>query len=144
MNKTINDLMKNTMICIGIAMTIFCLAGIIFDIVSKGTFNLENYRFTKMVVGCIFVGLGFGVPTTIYRKDNLPMPIRVTIHMGVGCVVYTIVAYAVGWIGGFASIGQGITIAVVQLTVAFIIWFLFMRHYRAEAKKINAKIQAMK
>ena len=47
----------------------------------KGHFSLENYLFTKMVVGCILVGLGFGVPTIVYRRDNLPMPIKVVIHI---------------------------------------------------------------
>ena len=63
-----------------------------------------------MVMGCALVGLGFVVPTIVYRNENLPMPIRVLIH----------------------------------IAVAFLIWFLFMRHYRAEAKKMNDKIQAMK
>ena len=144
MRETIKDLLKSTVISIGMAMTIFCLVGVTFDICYEGNFSLDNYRFTKMVVGCVLVGLGFGVPTIIYRKDNLPMPIRVIIHMGIGCVVYTVVAYAVGWIGGSATIGQGITIAAIQLGVAFVIWFLFMRYYRAEAKKMNDKIQLMK
>ena len=97
-----------------------------------------------MVVGCVLIGLGFGVPTIVYRKDSIPMPIRVIIHMGIGCVVYTLVAYAVGWIGGSATISQGIIIAAIQLGVAFIIWFLFMRYYRKEAKKMNDRIQEMK
>ena len=125
-------------------MAIFCFVGIVFDIGYKGNFSLDNYRFTKMVVGCVLIGLGFGVPSIVYKKDNLPMPIRVIIHMGIGCVVYTVVAYAVGWIGSSASIGQGIIIVAIQLFVAFIIWFLFMRYYRNEAKKINDKIQEMK
>ena len=41
-------------------------------------------------------------------------------------------------------IGQGILIAAIQLAVAFLIWFLFMKHYRAEAKRMNDRIQAMK
>ena len=65
-------------------------------------------------------------------------------NMGIGCIVYTIVAYAVGWMGGAATIGQGILIAAIQLGVAFIIWFFFMKYYRAEAKKMNDRIQAMK
>jgi hypothetical protein len=117
---------------------------VVFDVCYKGNFSLDDYRFTKMVAGCVLVGLGFGVPTIVYRKDNLPMPIRVIIHMGTGCVVYTIIAYAVGWIGGSATIGQGILIAAIQLAVAFLIWFLFMKHYRAEAKRMNDRIQAMK
>ncbi len=144
MRENINDLLKSIVISIGMAMAIFCIVGIVFDVGYKGHFSLENYLFTKMVVGCILVGLGFGVPTIVYRRDNLPMPIKVVIHMGIGCVVYTIVAYAVGWLGGTATIGQGLIIAVIQLAVAFLIWFLFMRYYRTEAKKMNEKIQAMK
>jgi len=144
MRDTVRDLLRSTAISIGMAMTIFCLAGIVFDIGSKGNFSLDHYRFTKMVAGCVLTGLGFGVPAIVYRKESLPMPVRVIIHMGTGCVVYTVTAYAVGWIGGAATIGQGIMIALVQLAVAFVIWFLFLRYYRAEAKKMNDKIQEMK
>ena len=144
MRETVKDLVKSSVISIGLAMTIFCLVGVVFDVGYKGNFSLDDYRFTKMVIGCVLVGLGFGVPTIVYRKDNLPMPIRVIIHMGIGCVVYTVIAYAVGWIGGSATIGQGIIIAAIQLAVAFLIWFLFMKHYRAEAKRMNDRIQAMK
>ena len=144
MKETLKDLAKSTAISIGMAMTIFCLIGIVYDIGNKGSFSLMDYGFTKMVIGCVLVGLGFGVPTVVYRKDNLPMPVRVVIHMGIGCVIYTIVAYAVGWIGGSATFIQGIIIAVIQLAIAFVIWFIFMRYYNAEAKKMNDKIQAMK
>ena len=144
MKETVRDLLRSTVISIGMAMTIFCLAGIVFDIGSKGNFSLDHYRFTKMVAGCVLTGLGFGVPAIVYRKESLPLPVRVVIHMGTGCVVYTVTAYAVGWIGGAATIGQGIMIALVQLAVAFVIWFLFLRYYRAEAKKMNDKIQEMK
>ena len=144
MKETMKDLVKSTVISIGMAMAIFCLVGITFDVRFGDNFSLENYQFTKMVVGCVLIGLGFGVPTIVYNKDSLPMPIKVIIHMGIGCIVYTIVAYAVGWIDGSATIGQGIIIAAIQLAVAFIIWFLFMRYYRNEAKKMNDKIQAMK
>lgn len=144
MNDTVKDLIKSTVISIGMALTIFCLVGIVFDVGYGGNFSLENYRFTKMVVGSLLVGLGFGLPTIVYNKESLPMPIRVVIHMGTGCVVYTLVAYAVGWYGGSATVIQGIIIAGIQLLVAFVIWFCFMRFYRKEAKKMNEKIQAMK
>ncbi|MBQ7990747.1 MAG: DUF3021 domain-containing protein [Oscillospiraceae bacterium] len=144
MRETVKDIFKSTVISIGLAMSIFCLAGIVFDIVYKGNFSLENYGFTKMVIGCILVGIGFGVPTIVYRKDNLPMPVRVIIHMGIGCTVYTMTAYSVGWFGAVSSIGHGIIIAAIQLAAAFVIWYLFVRYYRSEAKKINEKIQKMK
>ena len=144
MRETVKDLLRSTAISIGMAMTIFCLAGIVFDIGSGGNFSLDHYRFTKMVAGCVLTGLGFGVPSVVYRNERLPMPVRVIIHMGTGCAVYTVTACAVGWIGGAATVGQGVIIALVQLAVAFVIWLLFLRYYRAEAKKMNDKIQEMK
>ena len=144
MNNTVKDLLKSIVISIGMALTIFSFVCVVFDIGYGGNFSLEGYRMTKMVIGCIIVGLGFGVPTVVYRNDSLPMPVKVLVHMGIGCVVYTIVGFAVGWIGGSATIGQGLAIAAIQLVVAFVIWFCFMRFYRKEAREMNDKLQQMK
>ena len=144
MRNIFKDLIKSTVISIGMALTIYCLVGIVFDVSYGGNFSLEGYQFTKMVIGSAIVGLGFGIPTIIYNSDKLPQPIKIIIHMGIGCVIYTIVAYAVGWFGGSTSLVQGLIIAGIQLAVAFIIWFCFMRYYKKEAKKMNDKIQAMK
>lgn len=144
MRNTIKDLLKSIVISIGMALTIFCLAGIVFDIGYGGNFSLEEYRFTKMVIASIIVGLGFGIPTVVYNKESIPMPVKVIIHMGIGCVIYTIAAYAVGWFGGTATIAQGLIVAAIQLAVAFVIWFCFMRYYKNEAKKMNEKIQEIK
>ena len=104
MRETMKNLTKNTITSIGIALTVFCVTGMVFDIAYDGNFSLDNYQFSKMVIGCIIVGLGFGLPTMIYHKDNLPMPFKIIIHMGTGCIIYTIVAYTVGWIGGTSSV----------------------------------------
>ncbi|MBR3247168.1 MAG: DUF3021 domain-containing protein [Clostridiales bacterium] len=144
MGKAIKDLIKSTVISIGMALTIFCIVGIVFDVAYGGNFSLEGYQFTKMVAGSALVGIGFGVPTVVYNSERLPMPVKVIIHMGIGCVIYTLVAYAVGWFGGSATFAQGLIIAAAQLVVAFIIWFCFMCFYRREAKKLNEKIQSLK
>ncbi|MBR3462472.1 MAG: DUF3021 domain-containing protein [Clostridiales bacterium] len=138
------ELFISILASIGMAMTIFCLAGIVFDIGFGGNFSLENYTFTKMVAGSALVGLGYGVPTIIYRKESLPLPIKIIIHMGIGTAIYLGVAYAVGWIGGSATVGQGILIGAIQLAVAFVIWLAFSSYYRGQAKKMNEKIQEMK
>lgn len=144
MGKVVKDILKSTVISIGMALTIFCLVGVFFDITYGGIFSMEGYQFTKMVIGSAIVGIGFGVPTVVYNSEKLPMPVKVLIHMGIGCVIYTIVAYAVGWFGGSATPLQGLVIAGIQFIVAFVIWFCFMRYYRKEAKQMNEKIQAMK
>ena len=71
MRETMKNLIKNTITSIGIALTVFCVTGMVFDIAYDGNFSLDNYQFSKMVIGCIIVGLGFGLPTMIYHKDNL-------------------------------------------------------------------------
>lgn len=144
MGKVVKDILKSTVISIGMALTIFSLVGMFFDITNGGNFSMEGFQFTKMVIGSAIVGIGFGVPTVVYNSEKLPMPVKVLIHMGTGCVIYTIVAYAVGWFGGSATPVQGLAIAGIQLVVAFIIWFCFNSYYRKEAKQMNEKIQAMK
>lgn len=143
MRETMKNLIKNTITSIGIALTVFCVTGMVFDIAYDGNFCLDNYQFSKMVIGCIIVGLGFGLPAMIYHKDNLPMPFKIIIHMGTGCIIYTIVAYTVGWIGGTSSILHGIIAAIFQIALAFIIWGGFMLHYRNDARKMNEKIKEL-
>lgn len=144
MKSIMKVMVRSTFLVIGMAMAIFCITSMVFDIKNGGSFHMENYQFTKMVLGCVFIGLGFGLPSVIYCKENLPMPVKVIIHMGTGCIVYTIVAYAVGWIDSSSSVIQGIISIAVQLAVSFSIWFLFMRYYHKEAKMLNDRIQNLK
>jgi len=147
MRDTIKEIVKSTVISIGIALTIFCIIGIVFDVTLGGTFSLEDYRFTKMIAGCVLVGLGFGVPTVVYNSERMPYPLKVIIHMGIGCAVYLPVAYFVGWFGPvsiFKSPVQVAVIVTVQIAIAFVIWMFFALYYRKEARKMNERIQAKK
>ena len=137
------DVLKRAVQGIGIAMSLFIISRIISDIAGGGNLTFDNYSFTKNVIGCILVGLGFGIPTIIYKADSIPMPIRILIHMGIGSIIYTVVACSVGWVGNSGFRNSVIKI-VIGLAVAFIIWFFSMLHYRNEAKRINDKIQAIK
>lgn len=144
MKAMVKDLLKSVVISIGLSLAIFCVIGIVFDIGNQGTFSLEGYQFTKMVMGCLIVGLGFGVPSVVYSNDKMPMPIKVLIHMGIGCVIYTAVASAVGWIDISASLAKVILMLGIQLAVAFLIWLGFMIYYRKEANILNRRIQELK
>ena len=138
------DLLKSIVISIGMALAIFSFVGIVFDVMGGGVYTLEKYRYTKMVIASVIVGLGFGLPTLVYKSDRIPTPVKVLVHMGIGCIIYAIVAFSVGWLGGASSVTQGILIACIQLAVAFVIWFCFMRYYRKEAKEMNDTISSMK
>lgn len=136
-------ILKSIIISIGIAMTIFCFVGVIFDIVYEGNFSLENYQFTKMVMACVVIGLGFGIPSIVYESDKLPFPLKVVIHMGIGITVYTAAAYFAGGFTPAVSIPQGIGIIAIQFMFVFIIWLGFMKHYANEAREMNEKIQKL-
>lgn len=138
------EILKNTAISIGISMTIFCIVGVIFDVTYGGNFQMEHYQFTKMVAACLVTGLGYGVPTVVYRKENLPRSMQFIIHMSIGCIVYTIAAFLTGWIPVTLGIGKCVLIVIGQLSVAVIIGFLFKYYYRKEAQMLNQRIQEMK
>ena len=68
MNSKVKDILKSTVISIGMALVIFSLVGIVFDVGYGGNFSLDHYRFTKMIIGCIILGIGFGVPGPVTRE----------------------------------------------------------------------------
>jgi uncharacterized protein (DUF2062 family) len=140
MKERKNNLFLNVIISLGIAAVMFCIAGVVIDINQKGSFSLDNYRFTKMAVGALVVGLGFGLPTYVYGKENIPLALRTLVHMGIGCVVMTITAFTVGWIPtGKGATAVAATIAG-EIAVAFIVWLFFYSHQKSTAKKMNKKI----
>ncbi len=135
------DLLRSIVISIGMALTIFCVIGVIFDFIYSGNFVMESYHFSKMVLGCIIVGLGFGIPTVVYENDKIAMPMQCLMHMGIGCIVYTLVAFAVGWIPVEKGFGICLCVIAGQLAFAFLIWICFLRYYKKMAYKMNKKIK---
>lgn len=135
------DLLKYSVISIGIALTIFCLSGVVFDCIYDGNFVLRHYNFTRMVIGAILVGLGFGLPTVVYQNDRMAMPIQCLIHMGVGCIVYLAVAFNVGWIPVEHGLGICIGTVMGMVAAAVLIWFIFFQYYKKMAYKMNQKIE---
>lgn len=126
---------------IGIACTIYALFGILFDNLNQGNFLMENYSYTKQAIACIIIGIGFSAPSEIYHNEKLPFAFQFIFHMGIGCSVYLIASFCVGWIPVSLGLTNCIIIVVGQLAVAFLIWLCFSFHYRKLAKDINKKLQ---
>lgn len=138
------DLLKRTFQGIEIAAVIFLISGIYYDISNGGSMILKDYALTKMIVGCLLVGIGFGAPAVIYSRESWPMPIKVIIHLGSGCLFYMIVGYFAGFTGGSESVSHTVLIIAVQLAASFAVWLLFMLYYRREARLMNERIQELK
>lgn len=138
-----NKIIKSVAISTGISLAIFVTIGIVFDIIYKGNFSLEHYYFTKMAVGTLLCGLGFGVPSIVYENEKLPLPMQFIIHMGTGCLTYTAVAFLVGWI----PVNRGLIPCIISLAgelfLALIIWLGFLKYYKNLARKMNEKLQKL-
>ncbi len=138
------QILKNTAIGIGIAFAIFCIAGIKIDISNGGNFQMAGYSFTKMVIGCIVLGLGWGAPAAVYSSEKMSIGIKYVIHIGIGIVVQTITAFIVGWIPAGAGALKCILIIACEVAIAMIIWLCFFFYNKKQVDKMNKRIQELK
>lgn len=102
--------------------------------------NLTSAEFIKNVICSAIVGLGFSVPSLIYRNETLSRWLQVLVHLGIGFVIYISVALYAGWIPtefGFLPVVISIAVSVV---FTLLIWLCFSIYYRKQAEKINKKI----
>lgn len=128
---------------VGIAIVIFAVMGMFYDLQAGGNFELTGYSYTKMLLGAVITGLGFSLPSFIYRSDRVPYPLQVVFHMGIGCAVMLITAFAVGWIP--TDVGASVIALVIlsEIGLAFVIWLCFLGHYRKEAREMNRKLRGL-
>lgn len=138
-----NSWLSSVLVSVGIAAVVFCLAGVIVDLIDKGNLSMENYAYTKMAAGALVVGLGFGIPAFIYENEKLSLPVKTLFHMGIGCVVMTVTAFAVGWIPtekGFATAAFAV---LCELVSAFIVWLFFYSRQKKLAERMNIEIEKL-
>jgi len=138
------QIIKSIAIGLGIAFAIFCIAGIKIDISNGGNFQMSGYSYTKMVIGCIVLGLGWGAPAAVYSSEKMSTGIKYVIHIGIGIVVQTITAFIVGWIPAGAGALKCILIIVCEVAIAMIIWLCFFFYNKKQVDKINNRIQELK
>ena len=135
--KILKDMMKSAAISIMMSMTLFGIVGVVFDLIGKGSFALDNYGFTKMIIACVATGLGFGVPSVLYHLENIPVALAAVIHLGIGLAIYFFSATKVGWIPVQAGTVACICTIVGAIVLAFFIWIGFMAYNKSIADKIN-------
>ena len=140
--KILKDMMKSAAISIMMSMTLFGIVGVVFDLIGKGSFALDNYGFTKMIIACVATGLGFGVPSVLYHLENIPVALAAVIHLGIGLAIYFFSATKVGWIPVKAGTVACICTIVGMLLITMLIWIGFMKYYKDLAKRMNQELQA--
>ena len=140
---TMKRIMKNTFTGMGISLIIFAVIGIAFDIGGGGEFSMSGYGFTKMILGCLFTGIGFGLPSGVYENERLSTGAKVLIHMGIGCTVYTAAAFFAGWIPRELGAAKCALIILAELATAFLIWTGFYIFNVKTADRMNERIKKL-
>lgn len=137
----VKKILRKSFIGIGTAVMISSIIMMIIDIAKGGGLAFQNYQYTKMFLGAVIVGLGFGLPSVIYENENIPYPLQVVFHMGIGCAVMLIVAFSVGWIPSNGGVSTIILSVAGEIVAAFLIWKVITVHYKNEAEQINRKLK---
>lgn len=126
---------------IGTALAAFTILGVIWDIINGGSYTMTDWKYTQMVIAAIVVGIGYSIPALIYYSSNIPYPIKILFHMGIGSIIFIIVSFAVGWVPSSLGMKECIIAIVSELSIACILWFCFHLYYKKVAQKINEKIK---
>lgn len=140
MKELKNQVFISALYGVGFAAILFVLTGVIFDCDNGGTIVLHHYGFSKMALGTLVIGLGFGLPAVVYEREELSRPVQILIHMGTGCTVLLITSWVVGWMPATQGLLGILKIAAGQLLLAFSLWFGFYLNRKKLAEKMNQKL----
>ncbi|HIT02283.1 MAG TPA: DUF3021 domain-containing protein [Candidatus Enterenecus merdae] len=123
--------------------TIFTVIGVILALILEGgdPFREMEYGFVRMAAASMVTGLGFSLPSLVYDCENLPFAVRTAVHLVIGFGVYFAASFWAGWIPLAAGPGAVILFFLAAVVIALAIWLGFFLYHRAEARRLNEKIQ---
>ncbi|MDO4535580.1 MAG: DUF3021 domain-containing protein [Clostridium perfringens] len=135
------NIIKNIFIGIAWGWSFLVLVEIILAFANGGVFMISSGEIIKQAACSMIAGVGFCVPSIIYKNQKLSYILKIIIHMGIGFTVYFSTAFFAGWIP--INHGLGITIiTIISIVIlSFCIWFGFCIYNKHEAKKINEKLK---
>ena len=61
--------------------------------------------------------------------------------MGIGCAIFLIIAFTVGWIPVQMETWKCILIVIAELSLSLVLWIIFVVYYKKVAKKMDEKIK---
>ncbi|MDR2486476.1 MAG: DUF3021 domain-containing protein [Clostridiales Family XIII bacterium] len=102
--------------------------------------------FTEYALFSMLVGIGFAVPTLVYRSERIARGLKALIHLGIGFSIYLPVALHLGWIPTGGDVRPVTTVLAVSIILvgSLATWLGFYLYYRAESKRINQKLASIR
>lgn len=134
-------LVQRTKTTVAISSLLFLLGSLIADLNMGGVYSASGYSVTKMALGSLGIGLGFGLPCIIYTNEKLSRSVQIAIHMATGCAIMLTIAFLVGWIPTDKGLLPALLAVVSMLLTAFVISVLSYRRQKKLAERINRELE---
>ena len=133
--------MQRTKTTVAIASFLFLLGSLIADVNMGGAWSSTGYAVTKMALGSLGIGLGFGLPCIVYANEKLSRPVQIAIHMVIGCAVMLAIAFLVGWIPTDRGLVPALLTILVMLLTALVIAVISYRGQKKLAERMNRELE---
>ena len=133
--------LQRTKTALAISSFLFLLSNLIADLNMGGDYSVSGYMVTKMALGSLGIGLGFGLPSVIYLCEKLSRPMQIALHMTIGCIVMLAISFLVGWIPRNRGLLPALLAVLSMLLTALVIAVLTYRRQKKLAEKINRELE---
>ena len=132
-------LVQRTKTTVAISSFLFLLGSLIADLNMGGVYSASGYSVTKMALGSLGIGLGFGLPCIIYTNES--RSVQIAIHMVTGCAIMLTIAFLVGWIPTDKGLLPALLAVVSMLLTVFVISVFSYRRQKNLAERINRELE---
>ena len=140
-NDSIAFMIQRTKTTVAISSFLFLLSSLIADLNMGGIYSASGYSVTKMALGSLGIGLGFGLPCIIYTNEKLSRSVQISVHMLTGCAIMLAIAFLDGWIPTDKGLLPSLLAILSMLLTAFIIAVLTYRRQKKLAERINRELE---
>ena len=134
-------MIHRTKTAVAISSFLFLLSSLITDLNMGGIYAASGYSVTKMALGSLGIGLGFGIPCIIYTSEKLSHSMQILVHMVTGCTIMLAIAFLVGWIPADKGLLPSLLAILSMLLTASIIAVLSYRRQKKLAERINRELE---
>lgn len=131
-----------------LAMGVFvgCFIGLLIAVLISFQLGPQNVSFSgtdivNLFFGCIIAGWGFSLPSLIYDKEDLALPLQVIFQMVIGLTVLFLVAIYLKWMPISLGIWPILTWISIACVFAAVFWCGFYIYYYLLARDLNNKLK---
>ena len=134
-------MVQRTKTAVAIASFLFLLSSLIADLNMGGVSSASGDSVTKMALGSVGIGLGFGLPCIVYTDEKLSRSVQISVHMVTGCTIMLAIAFLAGWIPTEKGLLPSLLAILSMLLTAFIVAALTYRRQKKLAERINRELE---